>query len=113
MFILADNRRHHIYTTCSSFQHQSRPIRPVPREFPMPTCTLCETPLTEGAGACPACGTSVAQTPTTRAGSGQARVALDAARRAHSAEGTKGVDLALPTRLVQAGGGARARGDCG
>jgi len=77
----------------------------------MPPCTLCETPLTEGADACPACGTHVSQAPTARAGAGQARVALGAARRAQAAEGAKGVDMSVAKRLIEAAERAEAAGE--
>ncbi|TLZ67550.1 MAG: hypothetical protein E6K16_00390, partial [Methanobacteriota archaeon] len=67
----------------------------------------------EGADACPACGTHVSQAPTGRAGAGQSRVALDAARRAQAAEGAKGVDVAVAKRLIEAAERAEAAGEFG
>src|SRR3989454_2746910 len=77
----------------------------------MPACSMCETPLRDGADACLACGTHVAQAPSARAGEGQVRVALDTARRAEAAESAQGLDVSTAKRLIamaesrQAGGG--------
>src|SRR2546426_101205 len=77
----------------------------------MPACSMCETPLRDGADACLACGTHVAQTPSARAGEGQVRVALDTARRAEAAESAQGLDVSTAKRLIAMAESRQAGGD--
>lgn len=77
----------------------------------MPACSMCETPVR--GDVCLACGTHASQAPTARAGPGQARVALDAARRASAAEEAKGLDVAVAKRLIEAAERATGAGNDG
>src|SRR5207249_11635828 len=96
-----------------SFHRQSRPLSVSSREFPMAPCSMCETPLRDGAGTCPTCGTPVVQAPTARAGEGQVRVALDAARRAEAVESGRGIDMSTAKKLIEAADRALGGGEPG
>jgi len=64
----------------------------------MANCLICEAPVPQRT--CPICGTRLAHAGTVRAGAGQARVAVKAARRRVAAEESRGTDLTVSLRLV-------------
>ncbi len=65
----------------------------------MPSCALCEAPVT--GRVCLVCGTRAGPVGAVRAGAGQARLAIEAAKRAVAAAEAEGVDVSVPRRLVE------------